>query len=773
MTKDSDNTMHGQQDFIGPLVSTDSGQALKLPHRVTGLSNELLDQHIRTQAIDFYHDQPKDLQVKAVSTLVRGRKCFLRAGTGYGKTRISEMYFNLFKTKVVVLVLNPLDSLGDDQVREKKIVKIKAINLNKMMLNRDVIQKIKRGYFGFVYLSPKVFLNNTLFTEMLFSHEFQKILALMVVDEAHMIYLWGLVTSRASKGMAAFSRHEDWGPLRLQPSDVTMLDGELTRPEIRIIRIPMDFMLKSCDDLLRIFAPHSKVPADEAVPMIIYSSTRNLTFQVMKVVNEARHTKKHEYDPLDGFIRRYHSVTGKDKEENMEDYTAGKFPVMSATMALGLGQNLKRVRCVIHMGRGDPASIVQMIGRCGRDGNPGLALLFMERIRKKGKNRVADFDPGENQDEDDRMDAMAVTPMCLRVAVNMDNRHGYIPLEADDRNYVAERAREEKVGFESCKCSTCYPGEAKQLLNVIQQMTTINFKPMLENPTAISNTPSIVTLTRKKNTAKAPSTCNLSATQAVHLVTHLVDSFNQYFTELMCHSDKFIPEEFFSVADAQQLVASLDQVCPGDETDGQHLDKVMGGPFFPGQVAMLTRSISDWMASDYYQSILNERAIAAAEEVRRKAEFEEEAYQILEEAAAQTAKKNFITREKKRVNEEKKWVVWPKAKAHAAEEEMDRLADQRKLDKLLEFPRQETMKNKERSARILAVDQARMKEAARHAAEKLGRKEAIKNNKMRAEGKKLVRERRARQKMGQNIGDHQPSGANPIGLGPSDGPSQE
>ncbi|KNE90859.1 hypothetical protein PSTG_15725, partial [Puccinia striiformis f. sp. tritici PST-78] len=55
-------------------------------------------------------------------------------------------------------------------------------------------------------------------------------------------------------------------------------------------------------------------------------------------------------------------------------------------MALGLGQNWKRVRKVVHMGKGDPASTSQMIGRCGRDGRPGLAVLFVEKTRRKGKN---------------------------------------------------------------------------------------------------------------------------------------------------------------------------------------------------------------------------------------------------------------------------------------------------------------------------------------------------------------------------------------------------
>ncbi|KAA1121210.1 hypothetical protein PGTUg99_025263 [Puccinia graminis f. sp. tritici] len=316
-------------------------------------------------------------------------------------------------------------------------------------------------HYNFGAQSPEVFLNSSLFTELFFSEEFQKILSLIVVDEGHMIYLWGLVASKHSKNLIIFARLEDQAIFRpayghigtrlmatnnvpvlllsatcrpeavaaittslmLHPSDLKMIDGELTRPEIRFIRVYMDSTLSSCDDLLRLFAPKNHTPAEHAVPMIIYSGTRNRTFQVMKVVNEARHTQKHEYDPRDPFIRRYHSVTGdEEKTRTIEDFGKGKVPVISSTMALGLGQNLKRVRCVVHMGRGDPASIVQMVGRCGRDGNVGLGILFMERSRKNGKNDVAAFGQATYQDDDARMDALAVTPCCLRIALTVDNK---------------------------------------------------------------------------------------------------------------------------------------------------------------------------------------------------------------------------------------------------------------------------------------------------------------------------------------------------------------
>jgi ATP-dependent helicase YprA (DUF1998 family) len=62
---------------------------------------------------------PKTVQVDAAKNLVKDRNTFVMAGTGCGKLRISEMYFNLVaqSKNTFILVLNPLDALGDNQVR--------------------------------------------------------------------------------------------------------------------------------------------------------------------------------------------------------------------------------------------------------------------------------------------------------------------------------------------------------------------------------------------------------------------------------------------------------------------------------------------------------------------------------------------------------------------------------------------------------------------------------------------------------------------------------
>ncbi|PLW21659.1 hypothetical protein PCANC_03211 [Puccinia coronata f. sp. avenae] len=586
-----------------------------LPSSLVDLEDASLCQYIAYQANNFYKDTAKKLQVDAVCELVHGNNTFVRAGTGFGKTRILEMFFNLFKTKAIVLVLNPLDSLGDDQVREKELVNITPINLNKMTMNHQTVQKIKKGEYSFIYLSPEVFLNSSLFTELFFSAPFQALLCLIVIDEAHMIYMWGLVVSRQSKFLVSFGRIEDRGAFRvshghigtrlmatnkipilllsatcrpiavesilnnlmLKPDDIKMIDGELTRPEIRLIRIPMKFTLKSADDLL--------------------------------MVNEARKTRWHEYDPLDQFIRRYHSCTGDgDKLENMADFTKGEFSIFSTTMALGLGQNLKRVRCVIHIGRGDPAAIGQMIGRCGRGGNPGLALLFMEPVRKKGKNTVEEFELGAYQNDDARMDALAVTKLCLQIALSVDNHVGYIPIHHNDPNYLAEKLREETEKFSPCKCSNCMPDEALALVDRIKQINIHNFDSFLMDPESLEKDESLVTLTRPKKTNSTKPTCSYPPEVADHLVNHLIDEFEIFFVGIFGSSTRHKPQEFFGICESKEIVASINQITHTNPPDLLILEKAMGGEFVPGQVAMLGKAILNWLSGTFFRRHLHNQA---------------------------------------------------------------------------------------------------------------------------------------------------------------------
>ncbi|KNF01228.1 hypothetical protein PSTG_05585 [Puccinia striiformis f. sp. tritici PST-78] len=110
--------------------------------------------HITNIVNKYYDEALQPLQMQTVINLVHRKNMFVLAGTGFGKTRIAEVYWHLFPAyrKPVILVLNPLDTLGDNQVSEKKVAKIPAVNLTKMNMTPEIEKRVIRGDYGFVYL---------------------------------------------------------------------------------------------------------------------------------------------------------------------------------------------------------------------------------------------------------------------------------------------------------------------------------------------------------------------------------------------------------------------------------------------------------------------------------------------------------------------------------------------------------------------------------------------------------------------------------------------
>ncbi|EFP75054.1 uncharacterized protein PGTG_01647 [Puccinia graminis f. sp. tritici CRL 75-36-700-3] len=90
---------------------------LRLNQEITSLDNKKLIDYVTTKYKEKYEDNAKKLQVDTVCNLARGYHSFVLPGTRYGKSRIAELYFHMYapQRRPVVLVLNPLDSLGEDQ----------------------------------------------------------------------------------------------------------------------------------------------------------------------------------------------------------------------------------------------------------------------------------------------------------------------------------------------------------------------------------------------------------------------------------------------------------------------------------------------------------------------------------------------------------------------------------------------------------------------------------------------------------------------------------
>ncbi|KAA1119016.1 ATP-dependent DNA helicase sgs1 [Puccinia graminis f. sp. tritici] len=95
---------------------------IKLIKEILDLDDEALRKYIIKDSELFFNQTPTTLQVNAVVNLVKKNNTFVLSGTGSGKTRIAEMYHHLFSRstrKATIIVLNPLDSLGENQVHHR------------------------------------------------------------------------------------------------------------------------------------------------------------------------------------------------------------------------------------------------------------------------------------------------------------------------------------------------------------------------------------------------------------------------------------------------------------------------------------------------------------------------------------------------------------------------------------------------------------------------------------------------------------------------------
>ncbi|KNZ56096.1 hypothetical protein VP01_249g11 [Puccinia sorghi] len=355
---------------------TDLSNKFRRRKASTILKNPTYQLYVRITRFTLRHDvlalSQEDL--KEYIRCIHNHYTFVLANIGF--TRTAKIFLALFQPykKSIVLVLNPLDSLGDNQVcvDEKKSVgvaykKISAINLKKNILDAATAERIISGFYEFIYIDG---------TPLLFD-------------------VCNLSSNCNKENLRIVEAYQN--------EMAEFIQGELPWTEIHILRINIKNSLDSSDDLSNLYSAQKQTPYSEIVPKLIYETTRNLTKQVLDVLKLAHDSKKGHTKPFSTF----EDITGY--------FTKGIFPIVSATMALGLGQNWKRIQFFMHLGQGDPASIFQMLGHCGRDGK---------------KRPCSDF-----QNNIDRLDSMAITPVFLKISFSIDDLLGYIPLSVENPKY--------------------------------------------------------------------------------------------------------------------------------------------------------------------------------------------------------------------------------------------------------------------------------------------------------------------------------------------------
>ncbi len=388
------------------------------------------------------YEHLKKEQFEIIDNIVNNKKDILGIlATGFGKSICYQMPYLI--TKKSVIVVSPLIALMTDQMEELKKLKIPVTVLNSTCKNKEeIIDEILAGENKIIYITPEYMEHCEAFIKMMGENEQ---LALIAIDEAHCVSTWGL---DFRKSYTELKQIRDWidssvpilaltatASKKVRKDIIKML--QLEEPEIIIgdfdrKNLYISVQKRSKDAYDDIYHLLEKYKDDYK---IIYCKTREDTDKLAEQVKEW------------GFnCLPYHAgINSKKRDEIQKQFIDGTFKCMVATIAFGMGINIKAVRLVIHYNcPKNIESYYQEIGRAGRDGLASECYLFYAKkdfiINKLFLDSIKDPKHKAYQEEQINMiEKYVYSSICRRITI----------LKNFDENY------QENINSNCANCDNC------------------------------------------------------------------------------------------------------------------------------------------------------------------------------------------------------------------------------------------------------------------------------------------------------------------------------
>ncbi|MBN2572332.1 MAG: ATP-dependent DNA helicase RecQ [Ignavibacteriales bacterium] len=323
------------------------------------------------------------------------RDIFVTAPTGTGKSLMFQLpAIQLHNNNLLTLVISPLIALMNDQIQslESKRLSIAAtINSSITLIDKvNIIEKIKDGSISILYLSPESLLSRSDVSLLIGD----RIIGLLVVDEAHIVTTWG----------KAFRPDYWYLGNYIQKLRRTQAFPIATFTATAIYKGPEDMYSETRDSLgMRDpityfgFVPRKNIAISfEASEKAANTNSREynevkysvLTTRLEEIKGKGKkvlvyfpfvslidnyifYLSTHETGiKVDELCIYYGSMLSTEKKLNFEKYKENQSRIMLATKAFGMGIDIPDIDIVYHFApTGNVCDYIQEIGRAARDEN--------------------------------------------------------------------------------------------------------------------------------------------------------------------------------------------------------------------------------------------------------------------------------------------------------------------------------------------------------------------------------------------------------------------